>query len=76
MRHAEGRDEHKANRPKKSKMDRVWEEVASQEQITWLKNITEGGARMLCDGRMHRDFITGMKNSEQQTEQPRKRQRI
>ena len=38
----------------------VWEEVASQGQIAWLKSITEGGARMLWDGRMHRDFISGM----------------
>ena len=60
MRHAAGRDENKMNRPKKSKMDCVWEEVASQEQITWLKSITEGGARMLWDGRIHRNFITGM----------------
>ena len=60
VRHAAGRDENKMNRPKKSKMDRVWEEVASQEQIAWLKSITEGGARMLWDGRIHRDFIAGM----------------
>ena len=60
MRHAAGRDEGKAHRPKTSNMERVWEEIASPEQIAWLKNITEGGARMLWDGRMHRDFVAGM----------------
>jgi hypothetical protein len=41
-------------------MERIWEEIASTEQVVWLKNITEGGARTLWDGRIHRDFISGM----------------
>ena len=61
IKHAAGRDEGKAHRPKTSNMERVWEEIASPEQIAWLKNITEGGARMLWDGRMHRDFVSGMR---------------
>ena len=61
MRHAAGRDESKAHRPTTSNMERVWEEIASQEQIAWLKSITEGGARMLWDGRVHRDFVSGMR---------------
>ena len=61
MRHAAGRDESKACRPKTSNMERVWEEIASSEQVTWLKNITEGGARMLWDGRIHREFISGIR---------------
>ena len=61
MRHAAGRDESKAHRPKTSNMERVWEEIAAPEQIAWLKNITEGGARMLWDGRIHREFISGMR---------------
>ena len=61
MRHAAGRDESKAHRPTTSNMERVWEEIASQEQIVWLKSITEGGARMLWDGRVHRDFVSGMR---------------
>jgi len=61
MRHAAGRDESRACRPKTSNMERVWEEIASPEQVAWLKNITEGGARMLWDGRIHRDFISGMR---------------
>ena len=61
MRHAAGRDESRACRPKTSNMERVWEEIASPEQVVWLKNITEGGARMLWDGRIHRDFISGMR---------------
>ena len=32
IRHAAGRDESKACRPKTSKMERVWEEIASPEQ--------------------------------------------
>ena len=59
--HAAGRDESKAHRPTTSNMERVWEEIASQEQIAWLKSITEGGARMLWDGRVHRDFVSGMR---------------
>ena len=61
MRHAAGRDESKARRPTASNMERVWEEIASPEQIAWLKSITEGGARMLWDGRIHRDFVSGMR---------------
>ena len=41
-------------------MERVWLEIADQRQKEWLRDITEGGARMLWNGRLHRDFITGM----------------
>ena len=42
-------------------MDRVWEEIATPAQREWLKTITEGGARMLWDGRLHKDFISGIR---------------
>ena len=42
-------------------MERVWEEIATPAQREWLKTITEGGARMLRDGRLHKDFISGIR---------------
>ena len=61
--HAAGRDETKSagTRRSKSDMEKVWGEVASEQQKLWLQRITEGGARMLWDGRIHRDFISGMR---------------